>query len=89
MRGAKPLSPVASASEVGMLTDQHESNLDKSAAESKQIAQNASRYPVIGTHISKQNILAGIFLIKGQGEGYMVCTSVYDLLLTLTTAFTA
>lgn len=72
-----------------MLTEQHESNLDKTAAVSQQIAQNASRYPVIGTHISKLNILAGIFLIKGQGEGYMVCTSVYGLLLPLTAAFTA
>lgn len=64
-----------------MLDGKHESNLDKSTAERKQIVRNTSGYLVIGTHISKLNVLAGIFMNKGQGEGYLVCTSVYGLLV--------
>lgn len=50
--------------------------------------QNTSGYPVICSHISKLNVLAASFRIKGRDEGYTGHASACGSFMLLTTAFT-
>lgn len=86
--GDDALRYVSLATMMETLTEQHESNLDKSTAERKQIVQNTCGYPVIYIHISKLNVPVGIFLIKDRDGSYTGRSSACGLLLPLATAFT-
>lgn len=87
--GAAPHRHVGLATTMDVLPELHESHLDESTAERKQIVENTGRCPGIHIHISKLNVPAGIFLTRDRDGGYTGCTSARGLLVLLTTAFFA
>lgn len=76
------------ATDIDKLAKQHVCNLYIKPNAERKFIQNTCVCPVICIHISKLNIQAKIFLIKGMDGAYVRHTSACGLLARLTTAFT-